>query len=144
MKIRPFCEQDRSAVIKLWSDCDLTRPWNDLNKDISRKKAFQPELFLVGVILDIQDKEQVIASAMAGYDGHRGSVFYLAVSPEYQNQGIGQQMMSEIETRLMALGCPKLNIVVRSSNDKVLGFYDKLGYVPDDVVSLGKRLITDD
>ena len=144
MKIRPFCEQDRPAVIKLWSDCDLTRPWNDPNKDISRKMAFQPELFLVGVVLDDQDKEQVIASAMAGYDGHRGSVFYLAVSPEYQNQGIGQQMMSEIETRLMAVGCPKLNIVVRSSNDKVLGFYDKLAYAPDDVVSLGKRLIADD
>ena len=139
MKIRPFCEQDRQAVIQLWHDCDLTRPWNDPDKDISRKMAFQPELFLVA-----EDKGQVIASAMAGYDGHRGSVFYLAVSPEYQQQGIGKQMMTEIETRLCELGCPKLNIVVRSTNDKVLEFYQKLGYLPDDVVSLGKRLITDD
>lgn len=139
MKIRPFYEPDRQAVIQLWQDCDLTRPWNDPDQDISRKMALQPELFLVA-----EDKAQVMASAMAGYDGHRGSVFYLAVSPEYQAKGIGKQMMQEIEERLMKLGCPKLNIVVRSTNDKVLEFYQKLGYLPDDVVSLGKRLITDD
>ena len=138
MTIRPFKEPDRQAVIKLWQDCDLTRPWNDPDKDISRKMAFQPELFLVA-----EDKEQVIASAMAGYDGHRGSVYYLAVSPDYQARGIGKQLMSEIEDRLIKLGCPKLNIVVRSSNDKVLEFYRKLDYASDDVVSLGKRLIAD-
>ena len=139
MKIRPFKESDRQAVIQLWQDCDLTRPWNDPDKDISRKMAFQPELFLVA-----EDAGQVIASAMAGYDGHRGSVYYLAVSPEYQARGIGKQLMSEIEDRLVKLGCPKLNIVVRSNNNKVLEFYRKLGYLPDDVVSLGKRLIADE
>jgi len=139
MKIRPFKESDRQAIIQLWQVCDLTRPWNDPNTDISRKVAFQPELFLV-----TEDAGQVIASAMAGYDGHRGSVYYLAVSPEYQAKGIGKQMMSEIEDRLMKLGCPKLNIVVRSNNNKVLEFYRKLGYLPDEVVSLGKRLIADE
>jgi len=138
MKIRPFYEPDRQAVIQLWQDCDLTRPWNDPDQDISRKIAFQPELFLVA-----ENAGQVIASAMAGYDGHRGSVYYLAVSPKYQAKGIGKQMMSEIEDRLMKLGCPKLNIVVRSNN-KVLEFYRKLGYLPDDVLSLGKRLIVDE
>ena len=138
MKLRPFYEPDRQAVIQLWQACDLTRPWNDTDKDISRKVAYQPELFLVA-----EDAGQVIASAMAGYDGHRGSVYYLAVSPEYQARGIGKQLMSEIEARLIKLGCSKLNIVVRSSNDKVLEFYRKLGYLPDDVVSLGKRLIAD-
>lgn len=139
MKIRPFKESDRQAVIQLWQYCDLTRLWNDPDQDISRKMAFQPELFLIA-----EDAGQVIASAMAGYDGHRGSVYYLAVSPEYQERGIGKQLMSEIEDRLVKLGCPKLNIVVRSTNDKVLEFYQKLGYVPDDVVSLGKRLIADE
>ena len=139
MKIRSFYEPDRQSIIQLWQDCNLTRPWNDPDQDISRKMAFQPELFLV-----VEDKGQVIASAMAGYDGHRGSVYYLAVSPEYQAKGIGKQLMSEIEDRLTNLGCPKLNIVVRSTNDKVLEFYRKQGYVPDDVVSLGKRLIADE
>lgn len=139
MKIRPFKEPDRQSIIQLWQDCNLTRPWNDPDQDISRKMAFQPELFLVA-----EDAGQVIASAMAGYDGHRGSVYYLAVSPEYQARGIGKQIMSEIEDRLMKLGCPKLNIVVRSNNNKVLEFYLKLGYLPDDVLSLGKRLIVDE
>lgn len=139
MKIRPFCEPDRQAIIQLWQDCNLARPWNDPDQDISRKMAFQPELFLVA-----EDNEQVIASVMVGYDGHRGSVYYLAVSPEYQARGVGKQLMSEIEERLLKLGCPKLNIIVRSSNDKVLEFYRKLGYLPDDVVSLGKRLIADE
>lgn len=138
MKIRQFREDDREAVIELWKACDLTRPWNDPSIDIDRKVQFQPELFFVG-----EFDEQLMASAMAGYDGHRGSVFYLAISPEYQSQSYGQKMMMHIEEVLISMGCPKLNIVVRSSNERVLGFYNNLGYATDDVVSLGKRLIPD-
>lgn len=98
----------------------------------------QPELFFVGEV-----EGRVIASAMAGYDGHRGSVFYLAVSPDCQRRGYGELMMQKIEDALKAMGCPKLNIVVRSSNDQVLEFYGHLGYTTDDVVSLGRRLIPD-
>lgn len=138
MEIRSFRESDRSAVIELWQDCGLTRPWNDPDSDISRKLTVQPELFFIG---DVGGK--VVASAMAGYDGHRGSVFYLAVSPECQNRGFGKQLMWKIEDALTSMGCPKLNIVVRSSNDKVLAFYKHLGYAADDVVNIGKRLIPD-
>lgn len=80
---------------------------------------------------------------MADYDGHRGSVFYLAVLPEYQNSGFGQLLMGEIEIVLKSMGCPKLNIVVRSTNKRVLHFYESLGYSLDDVVSLRKRLVPD-
>ena len=114
------------------------RPWNDPNKDIDRKLEFQPELFFVGIA-----GEEISASAMAGYDGHRGSVFYLAVAPNCQGKGYGQQIMAYIETKLTQLGCPKLNIVVRSSNEKVLGFYKALSYSKDEVASIGKRLIPD-
>lgn len=138
MQIRSFKESDRNAVIELWQACGLTRPWNDPNTDISRKLAVQPELFFIGEV-----DQKVIASAMAGYDGHRGSVFYLAVSPEYQHRGFGQLLMRKIEDVLKAMGCPKLNIVVRSSNEAVLAFYSHLGYATDDVVSIGKRLIPD-
>lgn len=138
MEIRSFNENDRSAVIELWCACGLTRPWNDPDKDISRKINVQPELFFVGEL-----DGKVIASAMAGYDGHRGSVFYLAVSPEHQRRGYARMMMERIEASLRAMGCPKLNIVVRSSNEQVLEFYNQLGYGQDDVVSLGKRLIPD-
>lgn len=138
MKIRKFSESDKQAVIELWEACELTRPWNNPELDISRKLKVQPELFLVG-----EAQGKVIASAMAGYDGHRGSVFYLAVSPSYQGLGYGKLLMAKIEDLLISMGCPKLNIVVRTSNEKVLAFYNSLGYATDDVVSLGKRLIPD-
>lgn len=138
MKIRIFQEKDRKQVIELWEACELTRPWNDPGKDIDRKINFQPELFFVGV-----ENNNLIASAMAGYDGHRGSVFYLAVHPITQSNGYGKQMMCHIEATLAKLGCPKLNIVIRSTNVRVLDFYNTLSYENDDVVSIGKRLIPD-
>ena len=81
---------------------------------------------------------------MAGYDGHRGSIFYLAVAPDLQRKGIGRQMVEEAEKRLRAIGCPKVNLLVRSSNRQVMEFYQKLGFSADDVVNLGKRLEKDE
>lgn len=139
VKIRTYQEEDQSAVIALWHACGLVRPWNDPAKDIERKVSMQPELFFVG-----EREGRVIATAMAGYDGHRGSVYYLAVDPACQHQGLGRLLMATIEQRLHAMGCPKLNILVRTTNETVLAFYRKLGYSVDEAVSLGKRLIPDD
>lgn len=138
MNIRTFVQADSAAVVNLWEQCGLTRPWNNPQQDIARKLKVQPELFVVGEV-----DGQIIASAMAGYDGHRGSVYYLAVSPDYQGSGYGRKIMAWIGQALLEMGCPKLNVVVRSSNKNVLQFYDALGYVTDDVVSLGKRIIPD-
>jgi ribosomal protein S18 acetylase RimI-like enzyme len=138
MHIRPFRLTDETAVIALWQRCELTRPWNDPHKDIQRKLKVQPELFLLG---EIDDK--VVASVMAGFDGHRGWINYLAVCPTQRRRGLGRQLMEEVERRLTALGCPKLNLQVRSDNQAVLTFYRNLGYQVDEVVSLGKRLIAD-
>ena len=138
MLIRPFDEPDGPAVVALWQACGLTRPWNDPARDIARKLAVQRDLFLVGIHDGV-----LMASAMAGYDGHRGWVNYLAVHPDWRRQGHGEALMREVERRLLALGCPKLNLQVRSSNTQVLDFYRALGYLQDDVVSLGKRLISD-
>ena len=79
---------------------------------------------------------------MAGYEGHRGWVNYLAVDPAYQGKGFGRQIMQEIEKRLLALGCPKINLQVRDGNTQALEFYSRIGYKNDNVVSLGKRLIS--
>ena len=139
MKIRTFEETDSPAVIALWQACALTRPWNDPARDISRKLSVQRDLFLVGVRDGV-----LMASVMAGYDGHRGWVNYLAVHPDWRRQRHGESLMHEVERRLLALGCPKLNLQVRTSNAQVLDFYRALGYLPDDVVSMGKRLIPDE
>ena len=138
MKIRSYEPDDETAAVQLWERCGLLRPWNNPHRDIARKLTGQPELFLVGLWND-----EVIATAMAGFDGHRGWVNYLAVSPAYRNRGFGRILMQEVERLLTERGCPKLNLQVRSANGEAVAFYQKLGYVEDDVISLGKRLIPD-
>lgn len=138
MKIRVFQPIDEEAVIALWRECGLTRPWNDPRVDIARKLTEQPELFLVGTI-----GTELVASTMAGFDGHRGWVYYLAVSPSYRAQLYGRALMQEVERLLTERGCSKLNLLVRSTNTEVIEFYRKLGYTQDEVVGLGKRLIHD-
>jgi len=138
MRLRPFTSADETSVIQLWSDCGLTRPWNDPARDIARKLTVQPEMFLVGEI-----GARIVASAMFGFDGTRGWVHYLAVEPGHQGESLGREIMAEGERMLTAMGCPKVNLQVRSGNERVIGFYRALGYLPDDTVSLGKRLIPD-
>jgi ribosomal protein S18 acetylase RimI-like enzyme len=138
MQIRPFTRSDTDAVIALWHEVGLTRPWNDPAADIERKLTTQPELFLVA-----EEPGVVIGTAMVGYDGHRGWVHYLAVSPEQQGGGLGRVLMEEAERLLIELGCPKINLMVRTGNGRVIGFYEALGYGTDEVALLSKRLIPD-
>jgi ribosomal protein S18 acetylase RimI-like enzyme len=139
MEIRPFELSDEAAIIALWERCGLTRPWNDPRKDIRRKLRVRPDLFLVGVL-----EGEVVATVMAGYEGHRGWINYLGVAPEHQRKGFGKILMGEAERRLREAGCPKINLQVRSTNTGVIEFYRRLGYVIDEVVSMGKRLESDE
>ncbi|HWH98456.1 MAG TPA: GNAT family acetyltransferase [Pseudolysinimonas sp.] len=139
LDIRPFEAADEDAVVALWEECGLVRPWNDPRRDIARKLTVQRDLFLVAV-----DGDAIVGVGMAGFDGHRGWVNYLAVMPGRRQAGIGTALMDAFEERLLALGCPKVNLQVRSGNDDVLAFYARLGYTQDAAVSLGKRLISDD
>ena len=138
MEIREFQPPDEEAVIVLWERCGLVRPWNDPRKDISRKLKVRPDLFLVGVA-----DRKVVATVMAGYDGHRGWINYLAVAPEERRRGRGRTMMREAENRLRSAGCPKINLQIRRANADVIAFYASLGYVQDEVVSMGRRLEVD-
>ncbi len=139
MKIREYHESDMDQVVSLWDDCSLTVPWNDPRKDIARKMPEKRELFLVGEVNDC-----IIATVMGGYEGHRGWINYLAVKPQFQGQGYGEQMMNEIESRLLDLNCPKVNLLVRDTNEQVINFYEKMGYKIESVVCIGKRLISDE
>jgi len=136
--IRVFEERDTETVVALWESVGLTRPWNDPRKDIVRKLTVQPELFLVA-----EDDDRVVGSVMAGYDGHRGWLYYLASDPGRRGEGIARRLVAEVEARLVAMGCPKVQLMVRPDNASARGFYDALGYEPFDTWSTGKRLITD-
>ena len=138
VKIRDFSVSDTERVVALWNRCGLTRPWNDPYKDISRKMSDNNGAFWVA-----DHAEVVVASVMIGYDGHRGSINYLAVVPEYQRSGLGAELMRRAEHFLIERGCPKVSFCVRRNNEAVLAFYQELGYEIDDIHFLGKRLISD-
>jgi len=133
--IRSYQASDESAVIELWYRCNLVVPQNEPKKDIEMKRKVQPDLFFVGTI-----GNRIVATVMAGYDGHRGWIYYLAVDPDCQRQQIGRRMMEKAESALKNRGCPKINLQVRTSNQAVISFYERLGFSNDDVIGLGKKL----
>ena len=139
MQIRPFRADDMENVIALWRDCDLTRPWNDPARDIQRKVAMADDLFFVGTV-----DGHVVGTVMAGYEGHRGWINYLAVDPSERGAGRGSELMVAAEIRLLALGCSKINLQVRGSNHDAIAFYERIGFIVDDTISLGKRLVIDE
>jgi len=138
MEIRVYRQEDFEEVLTLWERCDLLRPWNDPELDIERKINHSPEFFLVAEV-----GGEVVGTLMGGYDGHRGSVNYLGVHPDYRGRGIANALVNRLEKKLIARGCPKMNLMVRAENDAVVSMYEKLGYEISDTLLLGKRLIED-
>ena len=136
-EIIEFEERYRKDVIHLWEICDLTRKWNEMHKDIDRKLTDH-----TGKLFLLKKGDLILGSVMVGYDGHRGSVYYLSIHPDFQKKNLGRMLMNHSENYLLTLGCPKLNLMVRTSNLPVIEFYDRLGYQRDEVVVLSKRLMT--
>ncbi len=134
MTISSFRESQRQETIQLWQRCDLVVPGNDPGMDIDLKLAEQPELLLIGTA-----DNRVVASVMAGYDGHRGWINYLAVDPDFRRMGYGRELLVHAEDLLFRRGCPKINLQIRSSNSDTRLFYEALGYRVEDRLSFGKR-----
>lgn len=138
MKVRQYLPDDEKAVIELWRKCDLIKPWNNPKRDIERKLKVDPELFLVGLV-----DNQIVATVIGGYEGHRGWVYYLAVDPTYQRRGLGRQIMGVVEKKILAMGCPKINLQVRANNAAAVRFYENIGYKTEDIINMGRRLVED-
>lgn len=138
--IRPLVDADVPQAVRLWHDVGLTRPWNDPEADLRRARAVWPDLMLVAADAD---DDALVGTVMAGYDGHRGWLYYLASAPTRRGEGIGRALVAEAEERLTALGCPKVMLMVRSENDAVIDYYRTDGYAADEVAVLGKRLVSD-
>lgn len=138
LRIRAFDVADTEDVVSLWQDTGLTRPWNNPYQDIRRKLTVQPELFLVAT-----DDDTVVGTVMAGYDGHRGWLYYLASAPHRRGQGIGRRLVESAEELLIEMGCPKVQLMVRTENVEIHDFYAALGFEPFQTWNTGKRLIAD-
>ena len=139
MQIRAFHFDDEPAVIELWRRCDLLRPWNDPHLDVQRKMEQNDGLFLVGIL-----DNQIIATVMAGYDGHRGWLYLVGVDPAHQRCGYARKLVTEMERLLRERGCRKINLQVRDTNQQVIEFYTRIGYSIDPVLSMGKRFASSD
>lgn len=136
LQVRTYREDDEADVVRLWETVFPNPPaWNLPAEDIRTKLSVQRELFLVGVC-----DGRVVGTTMAGFDGHRGWLHLVAVHPDRRRQGIGRALLLEAERRLRGIGCPKVNLQVRATNPGVVAFYEHLGYLVEDRISMGKRL----
>ena len=134
--LRSYQSADHDAVVHLWASVFPNEPAHNAAEDvIARKRRVQPDLFYVAIVDDA-----VVGTVLAGYDGVRGWVHKLAVSPSCRRMGIASMLMRRAEQGLADIGCTKLNLQVRSSNAEVLKFYQALGYAVEEITSLGKHL----
>ena len=135
VQVEPLPEQLYPDAVRLWRDTGLTRPWNDPDEDLRRAVSASGATVLAGV-----ERGELLATAMVGDDGHRGWVYYLAVTPSCQGRGLGRQMMQACEQWACARSLPKVQLMVRSDNKGVAAFYERLGYTDAGVTVLGRRL----
>jgi ribosomal protein S18 acetylase RimI-like enzyme len=133
LAISDIADADVDAVIALWQRCDLTRPWNDPASDIALARRNANSTVLVG-----RADGAIVATAMVGHDGHRGWVYYVAVDPDRQKQGLGRTIMDAAEQWLRAAGLPKLQLMVRRENAQAGAFYRSIGYEESDTIVFAK------
>jgi ribosomal protein S18 acetylase RimI-like enzyme len=136
--IREAIAVDRAEVVRLWEVSGLTRPWNDPHVDFDRATTGATSAVLLAV-----EEDGAVGTVMVGHDGHRGWVYYLAVEPTLRGRGLGRQLMRSAETWLRDAGAVKVQLMVRSGNHDVLGFYAGLGFEPSDVTVMARWLAAD-
>lgn len=135
MEIRDLRADEVDLAVGLWSRCDLVRPWNEPAGDLARALTGSTSTVLAGI-----DGDALVGTAMVGHDGHRGWVYYLAVTPDRQGEGWGRALMGAAEDWLRERGAPKVQLMVRDGNEAVIGFYESLGYSNQGVAVLGRFL----
>src|SRR5262245_1551984 len=136
LRIREFHPDDAAAVAALWRRVfqDDSR-WRAPEAVFARRRRHQRELFLVATV-----DGAIVGTTLAGYDGHRGWLYRVAVTPERHRHGIGRALVQEAERRLAQRGCAKINLQIEGENGHVVAFYERLGYAAEDRISRGKPL----
>jgi ribosomal protein S18 acetylase RimI-like enzyme len=138
LTIHPYSDSaHRAQVIALWdAQFHYNAPHNNPALSIDKKVAFGDGLFFVALSGSV-----VVGTIMAGYDGHRGWIYSVAVSPAHQRQGVGSQLVRFAERALADKGCVKINLQIMDGNEGVTAFYARLGFSVEQRISMGKRLV---
>lgn len=134
MRIQSFTLEQYEEVVSLWQRSGLKLSRSDTPEGIRRKLKRDKELFLIAQA----DDDKIVGAVMGSYDGRRGWINHLAVAPDCQGQDLGTRLMQELEERLAALGCDKINLLIEPQNSRVQAFYDKLGFAADELIFLEK------
>jgi ribosomal protein S18 acetylase RimI-like enzyme len=125
------------GVKALWQEAfPEDPPWNAPEIVVPAKMATQPDRFILAT-----DGATVIGSIMAGYDGHRGWLYTVAVLASHRRRGVATALVSEAERRLHMCGCKEINLQIRPSNAPVVEFYKSMGYEIEARISMGKRVV---
>lgn len=137
--IRVYQPEDFASLQALWEAVfSNDAPRNRAEHSVPAKLAYDPE----GLIVAVDADGAVIGTVMSGYDGHRGWLYAVAVSPDHRGQRLGEALVRAAEARLAALGCVKVNLQIRAENAAVARFYHRLGYQVEQRISMG-RVLTD-
>lgn len=117
--------EDYASCLQIWQNAGggVNVSPSDTIEEIAKKVERDPDLFLVATI-----GNDIVGTVIGGFDGRRGMVYHLAVVPEHRNQGIGRQLMQEVEQRLVTKGCRKMYLMMQPGQPELMGFYNKLGW----------------
>ncbi len=130
--IRKYIEGDRDRLIRLWTESfPDDPPHNEPSRMIQAKLLIDDQIFVA------EEKERIIGACMAGYDGHRGWLYSVAVATDQRRRGIGKSLIEKTMESLKDIGCIKVNLQIRASNHEVRAFYESLGFVIEERISMG-------
>ena len=135
MEISGLTAAEADLTAALWDEAGLVRAWNDPHADIAAALACP-----TSTILAARDGGRIVGTVMAGYDGHRGWLYYVAVAADQRGTGLGRALVDAAEQWLAAQGARVIRLMVRADNDAVTGFYEALGYEDGQMIVMGKRL----
>ncbi len=135
MEIRKYRAADREELIELWTHVFPNDP-----KHNKPELMIDAKLAIDDLIFVVEKHQQLVAACMAGYDGHRGWLYAVAVLPAYRRAGVGRRLVLFAMENLNSLGCIKVNLQIRADNHKVSAFYQSLGFRVEDRLSLGKHI----
>jgi ribosomal protein S18 acetylase RimI-like enzyme len=129
---------DRAQVIELWRTVfGYETAHNEPSLAISKKIATDDGMFFVAT-----EGLSIIGTVMAGYDGHRGWLYAVAVHLEHRCSGLGSRLVRFAEEALTGVGCMKINLQLLATNEATAAFYKSLGYSVEPRLSMGKVLHT--